>query len=322
MPAPRVLLLATTTGYQTRSFGEAAERLGVDLVLATDRCKTLDDPWRDRAVPIRFHDEPGSVDAVVREAARAPFAGLLALGDRPVAIAARVAAALGLPHHPVDAARAAHNKRLARERLRAAGLPVPWFASYPVADPRPLGAGEVPLPCVIKPLVLSGSRGVIRANTLHELRQAHARLAALLRSRAVRALRNPDADAILVEQYIPGEEYAIEGLMERGVLRVLAIFDKPDPLEGPFFEETIYVTPSRAADGRQALDRARDRGGRRGARTASRPHPRGVPRDWGPRVHARSGRPADRRTVRARAPVRERRYRDLARRALAPTCAR
>ena len=257
MTPKRVLLIATTTGYQTRSFGEAADRLGVDLVLATDRCKTLEDPWRDRALPIRFHDEPGSVDAIVREAARDPFVGLLALGDRPVAIAALAGAALGLPQHPVDAARAAQNKRLARERLRAAGLPVPWFASYPLDDPRPLGAGEVPLPCVIKPLVLSGSRGVMRANTLPELRQAHDRLVGLLRSRAVRALRDPDADALLVEEYIPGDEYAIEGLIERGAVRVLAIFDKPDPLEGPFFEETIYVTPSRAPAGRQrAIERA------------------------------------------------------------------
>jgi biotin carboxylase len=247
----RVLLIATTTGYQTRSFGEAAERLGVEVALATDRCKTLDDPWRDRAVPIRFHDEPASVAAIVREAARTPFAGVLAVGDRPVAIAAQAAAALGLPQHPLDAARAAHNKRLSRERLRAAGLPVPWFAAYGLGDRRPLAAGEVPLPCVIKPLVLSGSRGVIRANTPAELAEAHARLVHLLQSRAVRALRDPDAGAVLIEGYIPGDEYAIEGLLEHGRLRVLAIFDKPDPLEGPFFEETIYVTPSRAGAARQ-----------------------------------------------------------------------
>jgi biotin carboxylase len=257
MPFTRVLLLATTTGYQTRSFDEAAERLGVEVALATDRCRTLEDPWRDRAVPIRFHDEATSVAAIAREAVHAPFAGVLAVGDRPVPIAALAAAALGLPQHPVDAARAAHNKRLARERLRSANLPVPWFAAYALDDPRPLAAGEVPLPCVLKPLVLSGSRGVIRANTLAELRQAHARVAHLLQSRAVRALRDPDAGAVLIEGYVPGDEYAIEGLLEHGRLRVLAIFDKPDPLEGPFFEETIYVTPSRADAARQlAIERA------------------------------------------------------------------
>jgi biotin carboxylase len=247
----RILLLATTTGYQTRSFGDAADRLGIEVALATDRCTTLEDPWRDRAVPIRFDDEAGSLNAILHEANRSPFAGLLAVGDRPVAIAAQAAAALALPYHPVEGARAAHNKRLSRERLRASGLAVPWFASYAIDDPRPLRAGEVPFPCVIKPLVLSGSRGVIRANSLPELQAAHARLERLLKGREVRALRDPDGGALLIEAYVPGDEYAIEGLLEHGRLRVLAIFDKPDPLQGPFFEETIYVTPSRADAGRQ-----------------------------------------------------------------------
>jgi biotin carboxylase len=247
----RVLLVATTTGYQTRAFGEAAERLGIDIALATDRCKTLDDPWRDRAIPVRFHDEEASVTAIVREAGRAPFAGVLAVGDRPVIVAARAAAALGLRFHPPHAARAAHNKRLARERLRDAGLPVPWFASFAIDDPAPLRPGAIALPAVVKPLVLSGSRGVIRANTADGLAAAHERVARLLRSREVRALREADAASILIEDYIPGDEYAVEGLFKRGRLRVLAIFDKPDPLEGPFFEETIYVTPSRASAERQ-----------------------------------------------------------------------
>jgi biotin carboxylase len=247
----RVLLVATTTGYQTRAFGEAAERLGIDIALATDRCKTLDDPWRDRAIPVRFHDEEVSVAAIVREAWRAPFAGVLAVGDRPVIVAARAAAALGLCFHPPDAACAGHNKRLTRERLRDAGLPVPWFASFAIDDPAPLRPGAVALPAVVKPLVLSGSRGVIRANTAGELAAAHQRVARLLRSREVRALREADSANILIEGYIPGDEYAVEGLLERGRLRVLAIFDKPDPLEGPFFEETIYVTPSRASAERQ-----------------------------------------------------------------------
>ena len=251
MTQQRILLLATTTGYQTRSFGDAAERLGIEVALATDRCTTLEDPWRDRAVPIRFDDEPGSVAAILQEAARSPFTGLLAVGDRPVAVAARAAAALRLPYHPIGGARAAHNKRLSRERLRAAGLAVPWFASYAIDDPRLLRAGEVPFPCVIKPLVLSGSRGVIRADSLGDLHAARARLAALLHSREVQAMRESDVDTVLIEGYIPGEEYAIEGLLEHGRLRVLAIFDKPDPLDGPFFEETIYVTPSRGDAGRQ-----------------------------------------------------------------------
>src|SRR3954468_21008705 len=110
----RVLILAATTGYQTRSFGEAAERLGVDLVFATDRCHLLDDPWQDRAIAIKFHDEDASVAAILDAARTMPIDGVLAVGDRPTPIAARVSAALHLPWHPHDAAVAARHKLLTR----------------------------------------------------------------------------------------------------------------------------------------------------------------------------------------------------------------
>src|SRR5215470_2233821 len=125
----RVLLLATTTGYQTRSFGEAAVRLGVELAFATERCEMIDDPWRDGAIPIRFHDEDRSVAAIVAAAGQRAIDGLLVVGDRPTVIAARVAQALGLPGHPPGAAAAARHKRLTRERLRAAGLLQPASSS-------------------------------------------------------------------------------------------------------------------------------------------------------------------------------------------------
>ena len=244
----RVLLLATTTGYQTRAFGDAAERLGVDLVFATDRCDQIDDPWRDGAIAIRFHDEDRSVAAIVDSARMRPIDGILVVGDRPAAIGARLAHALGLPWHPPAAAAAARNKRLTRERFRAAGLPVPWFLTLPV-DHEPSAISHEPLqyPCVVKPLALSGSRGVMRADDEAGLRTAIERLRALLGSPDVRVERDAAHDALLVEGFIPGREYAIEGLMHFGRLHRLAIFDKPDPLDGPFFEETIYVTPSRAA---------------------------------------------------------------------------
>src|SRR5262245_841380 len=124
---PRVLLLATTTGYQTRAFGEAAQKLGVSLVFATDRCHMIEDPWRDGAVAIRFHDEAGSVAAWLDEARSRPLDGVIAVGDRPTVIAAAVAERLGLPGHPPEAAAIARDKQRTRERLRDAGLPTPWF---------------------------------------------------------------------------------------------------------------------------------------------------------------------------------------------------
>ena len=249
----RVLILAATTGYQTRSFGDAAERLGVELVFATDRCHLIEDPWQDGAIAITFHDEDASVAAVIEAAQAHPIDGVVALGDRPTVIAARVAAAIGLPWHSAEAAAVARHKLLTRECLRAAGLAVPWFVPLALS-PQPSALSSQPLsyPCVVKPVALSGSRGVMRADDEASLARAFERLRALMRSPEVRAERNVAHDTVLVEGFIPGREYAIEALMHHGTLQVLAIFDKPDPLDGPFFEETIYVTPSSAPGREQA----------------------------------------------------------------------
>jgi len=240
----RILLLAATTGYQTRAFGDAAERVGVELVFATDRCHVLVDPWQDGAVPVRFHDESGSVAAILDAVLARPVEGIIAVGDRPTVIAARVAEALDLPGHPPEGAAAARDKQRTRERLRDAGLPVPWFLGSRIdVNPRDL-ADRLSFPCVIKPVALSGSRGVIRADDAEGFLIAFERLRSLLQLPEIRAERNEAHDRILVEGFIPGREFAVEGLLHHGALSVLALFDKPDPLDGPFFEETIYVTPS------------------------------------------------------------------------------
>jgi ATP-grasp domain/L-amino acid ligase C-terminal domain 2/ATP-grasp N-terminal domain len=246
---PRILLLAATTGYQTRAFGDAAERVGVELVFATDRCHVLVDPWQDGAVPVRFHDERGSVAAILDAVRVRPVEGIIALGDRPTVIAARVAEALDLPGHPPEGAAAARDKQRTRERLRDAGLPVPWFLGSRIdVNPRDL-ADRLSFPCVIKPVALSGSRGVIRADDTESFLIAFERLRNLLQLPEIRAERNEAHDRILVEGFIPGREFAVEGLLHHGALSVLALFDKPDPLDGPFFEETIYVTPSSVPTG-------------------------------------------------------------------------
>ncbi len=244
----RVLLLATTLGYQTRAFGEAAAALGVQLAFATDRCHVLDDPWRDGAIPIRFHEEEPSAQAIVDAAAHEPIDGIITVGDRPTAIAARAAERLGLPWHSFEGATVACDKQRTRERLRAAGLPSPWFVPASIdADPRHL-ASDLTYPCVLKPVALSGSRGVMRADSLEQLAAAFDRLRALLRRPEVRAERNDAHRRVLIEQFVPGPEFALEGLLHHGQFTTLALFDKPDPLDGPFFEETIYLTPS-ALDG-------------------------------------------------------------------------
>jgi biotin carboxylase len=247
-----LLLFSTTTGYQLRSFSEAARELGVEIVYATDRCHALDDPWRDAAVPVRFHEEDASLDAVVDAARARSLAGVIAVGDRPLVLAARVAEALGLPGNPVHAARASASKRLTRERLAAAGLPGPVFHTTTIAADVDRLAAQVTFPAVLKPVGLAGSRGVMRVDTPDGLRTAFARLARLLARPDVRAQRTGMEDDVLVEAFIPGREYAVEGVVTGGVFAPFALFDKPDPLDGPFFEETIYVTPSRASASVQA----------------------------------------------------------------------
>jgi len=239
----RVLLVAATTGYQVREFAAAARELDVELVLATDRCHIMENPWGDHAAPVRFEDPDPGIEAL---AARGPFDGILAVGDRPACVAAQAAEHLGnLRFHPAEAARAASNKLLARERFRAGGMVVPEFRRIPHAAARSGTAfADVRFPCVLKPLDFSASRGVIRANNPEEFVQAAARIA-----------RMQDGD-LIVEDYIPGREFALEGLVTNGKLQTLALFDKPDPLEGPYFEETIYVTPSR--EPREVQARIRD----------------------------------------------------------------
>jgi biotin carboxylase len=244
----KLLLLATTTGYQIRVFADAAARMDVDFRLATDRCHVLDDPWGDQAIPVRFEKPLESVEEIARHA---PFDAIVAVGDRPTYLAALAAARLGIPYNPPHAVEAARSKFLARERFRAAGLRLPSYRRYALECDRDAAASEAPYPCVLKPLGLAGSRGVIRANSPARFLEAFERIAKLLHDPDILRLRDDQDRYVQVESFIPGREYALEGILTGGRLQTLALFDKPDPLDGPFFEETIYVTPSREPAARQ-----------------------------------------------------------------------
>lgn len=242
----RIVIFSATTGYQLRAFDAAAGRLGIDLRLATDRCSVLDDPWRDHAVPVRFHDPEASLFGLVENLGAAPVHGVIAVGDRPTVLAARLAERYGIPWHPPAAADACRHKATTRARLAAAGLPAPWFEVVQVDRPERLPA-DVRFPCVVKPVALSGSRGVMRADSPAELAACLSRLRRILETADVRAMRDGEAGTAIIEGFIPGREFAVEGVIDHGRVHRLAVFDKPDPLDGPFFEETIYVTPSSAS---------------------------------------------------------------------------
>jgi biotin carboxylase len=248
----RLLLFTAKLGYQTRSFEDAARKLGVQLVYVTDRCHQLEDPWGDHAVAVHFESPENAAYSAMEALRGQEVSGILTLGDRPAAAAAYAARGLGIEYNHPAAVEACRSKLRMREVFRDAGLPVPWFRSFPIAPtPEPSLVG-ISFPCVLKPLSLSASQGVMRANNREEFLTAAARLRRLLESAEIRATREPNLDQMLVEGYIPGREVALEGLLTDGTLRILAIFDKPDPLEGPFFEETIYVTPSRLPESTQS----------------------------------------------------------------------
>jgi biotin carboxylase len=238
----RLLLIGATTGYQTRIFAEAAARLGYELVLATDRCHVLDDPWGDRAVALRFED-PASAAATL--SSETEVDGIVAVGDRPAYIAALAAQRMGIPYNSPASVEASRNKFLARQRFRDAGLLVPEFHRVALSDGPERAARQARYPCVLKPLGLSASRGVIRADNPTEFIAAFQRIETLLADPDIARLHEDQDRFLQVESFIEGREFALEALLTQGEFRLLALFDKPDPLDGPFFEETIYITPSR-----------------------------------------------------------------------------
>ncbi|MEZ5352267.1 MAG: ATP-grasp domain-containing protein [Bryobacteraceae bacterium] len=248
----RILIAASTTGYQTRAFGEAARRMGLTPVLATDRCDHLDNPWGDDAIPVRFEQPEASARSLAADEGVRVDA-VVAVGDRPAQLAAHYAELVQLRFHPPGAVAAARNKYLARERFRLAGLASRQYERYGLDADLSAVADTLAYPVVCKPLGLSGSRGVIRADDRRAFLAAAARIRAILDEPAVRQHHDPADRFLQVEAFLPGREFALEGIVSGGRLHTLAIFDKPDPLDGPYFEETLYIAPARIA----AAERAR-----------------------------------------------------------------
>jgi biotin carboxylase len=252
----RLLLLLPTTTYRTQDFLDAARTLGVDVVCASEEPSTFEAHAPDHLLTLDFTDPDAAAARVAAFAGRRPVNAVVGVDDLTALAAAASAERLGLRASAPAAVAAARDKYQMRQCLAAAGVPIPRFRRIALKDDPFLAARGVEFPCVLKPLALSASRGVIRANTVDQFIAAVRRIGALLGRDDVE-VSGDAAQFLLAEQYIPGIEVALEGLLTGGSLTTLALFDKPDPLEGPFFEETIYVTPSRLPAGVQAaIERA------------------------------------------------------------------
>ena len=250
MPDNRqLLLIAEPNSYRIAAFLDAASRLGLDVLIASRGHHSLVSEVYD-GLHIDLVDQESSVKAILQHAKITPFAGVLGIDDSTVELAAKVARQLGLPHNSPDAAKLTRRKDLARSHLTRSGCLVPphWLINLDISLQQQWA--EIDYPCVVKPLSLSASRGVIRVNDKKELFAACNRIETILAE-----VQNPyEKRHLLVEKYIDGSEVAFEGYLYRGDLTQLVIFDKPDRLTGPYFEETIYVTPSRLARSLQIND--------------------------------------------------------------------
>jgi biotin carboxylase len=236
----RLLLILPSATYRAPDFMAAARGLGVAVTVASDRRAAMSTAMGDRALTLRLSDPVRAAEQIAERARDTPFAAIVGVDDQGVMAAAMGAERLGLAHNPPDAVARTRDKAAMRHALAAREIPQPRFALLADDGDVAAVAGQVGLPCVLKPLGLSGSCGVIRADDADQARSAVQRI-----RRILAATNEPAGARLLVESYLPGGEVAVEALLRSGRLEVLAVFDKPDPLEGPYFEETLYVTPSR-----------------------------------------------------------------------------
>lgn len=262
----RVLLLLPTRTYRATDFLEAALKLNVEVVVASEEAATTADLSPRHTLVLDFSAPIAATRTIVEFAETYPIAAIVGVDDDTTLLATAASEALGLPHNPVASAKATRNKYLLRHALATNGVSTPAYQRFSIEDnpAEIIGVGlpnpyrpdtQIDFPCVIKPLSLSASRGVIRADTPTEFIEAFQRTTKLLRT--LQKSDDPPPQYLLVEDYIPGIEVALEGILLDGELKTLALFDKPDPLEGPFFEETLYVTPSRlSVDVQETLHRA------------------------------------------------------------------
>ncbi len=241
----------TTATYRASAYMAAAQEMGVRVTVGTDRPDLLAELNPGGSITLDYNEPEAGAASIQSFAREFPIDAVAPVDDDTLILGAMAAEALGLPYHPVEASRTTRSKYELRKVLSEEGLPSPSFRLVSAQEEPEEIAGSISYPCVLKPTFLAASRGVIRANDPAEFSEAYRRIGAILEDPEAIARGGAEAQMILVEDYLEGVEVAVEGLVVRGEAHILAIFDKPDPLEGPFFEETIYVTPSRLPDDMQ-----------------------------------------------------------------------
>lgn len=239
---PRVLIIAPHGSYRTGPFIRAAKQQQCEVLIASQGRHSIVSEYA-RGLQVDLADPDQAVATILEEAGKRPFAGVIGTDDSTTEIATRVAGRLGLPHNPVESVRLAGRKDLARRRLSRHKLNIPNYRVLNLRESLAVQCEGIRFPCVVKPVGLSASRGVIRVDSFAELTPAIQRIEAILEAEGV--LAQEERNTLLLEEFIPGQEVAVEGMLYGGGLQLLTIFDKPDPMDGPYFEETYYIAPTR-----------------------------------------------------------------------------
>ena len=237
----RVLVIAPHGSYRTAPFIKAANQLNVDVLIASQGEHSIVSEYV-QGLHIDFQSEEQAIATILAEAKKQPFTGIIGTDDVTTELAARVAIKLELPHNEPQAVKIAQRKDLARLSLKNTEVKIPQFDLLSTIEPLSQQNIHINYPAVIKPVALSASRGVIRVNDFLELQHAVDRITKMLTTEL--QIDEAIREILLLEEFIPGKEIAVEAMLYNGELDVLAIFDKPDPLDGPFFEETYYLTPT------------------------------------------------------------------------------
>ncbi|MEA1888175.1 MAG: ATP-grasp domain-containing protein [Pseudomonadota bacterium] len=236
----RILLVSPPESYRIQPYVRAALSLDLEINLASQGEWAISSP-HSAGIGVPLEDHRSALAILLELFEHGQYDAVIGTDDSTLELAARLAEKTGLLQNLPAAVRLARRKDLSRLCLQQAGIQVPDFSIQEVSEHQLTSEPKFGFPCVIKPLALSGSRGVIRADTYEELNHG------LQRSLKIISEETDlyEKTHLLLEQYIPGREFAIEGMLSDGQLNILAIFDKPDPMEGPYFEETYYISPAR-----------------------------------------------------------------------------
>ena len=223
---------------------DAATKLDLKVLVITDKSQVFSEYYPEKVITMNFEHWEEGLENIREWSERYDLKAVIGVDEESIILAAKLSESLCIEHNSLESVKLTKNKYLMRRELKKSGLKSPWFKRFSI-DEKPKDIfTELRLPCVLKPTFLSASQGVLRVNSFKDFVKGFELLSDLLTEMKVKKRGGDQVKWILVEEYIPGKEVSIEGIVNEGKLKDLAIFDKPEPLEGPIFQETILITPS------------------------------------------------------------------------------